>query len=153
MKLGLALVFAASTAHGQEMFVDESAVRACYAEVRLGDAVPTCVGAAAKACHKLPGGETTLGITECLMAETSVWAELMQVAYAKQFEALGNEGRALETQLAAAQDAWALYRDAECGLRYGYWIDGSIRTVIAAACRLDKTAARVQELGNLGVME
>lgn len=143
----------ASTAFGQGMVVDESAVRACYAESRLGEAAPPCVGAAANACQALPGGETTLGITECLMAETAVWAGLMQASYAKLAEMLGKEERNLEVQLAAVQDAWTAYREAECGLRYGYWIEGSIRTVIAAACHLEKTAVRVQELDRLGVME
>lgn len=87
------------------------------------------------------------------MAETSVWAEIMQSAYDDQVVAFGADEGNLKAQLAAAQDAWSAYRDAECGLRYAYWIEGSIRTIIAASCHLEKTAARTHELRSLGAME
>jgi uncharacterized protein YecT (DUF1311 family) len=149
----LVLTFLAGSSVAQELLVDEAIVKACQTEAELGEIQPSCVGAAATACQALPGGETTLGITECLMAETAVWADLMQESYARQAEALGKEERNLEAQMAVAQKAWSAYREAECGLRYSYWIEGSIRTIIAAACHLEKTAARAQELRSLGVME
>lgn len=133
--------------------MDAALVRACHAGAGLGETRPPCIGTAATACQALPGGDTTLGIAECLMAETAAWAELMQAAYDRQAEALGGRDRALVAQLANAQEAWGAYRDAECGLRYGYWIEGSIRTIMAAACHLEKTAARTKELRDLGAME
>ncbi|WP_297776237.1 lysozyme inhibitor LprI family protein [uncultured Roseovarius sp.] len=153
MRLALVLMVIAGAALGQDAVVDETIVKACHAEAGPGEDQPSCVGAAARMCQAQPGGDTTLGTTECLMAETAVWTDLMHAAYAAQVEALDEGERNLEAQLAVAQDAWNAYREAECGLRYGYWIDGSIRTIIAAACHLEKTAARTQELRSLGDME
>lgn len=143
----------ATAAGAQDLYVDPEVVQACHDEAGWGDAQPSCVGDAAGACQALAGGDTTLGITECLMSETSVWAGLMQAAYDTQAVALAKDEHNLVAQLAAAQQAWVTYREAECGLRYGYWIDGSIRTIMAASCHLEKTSARALELRNLGVME
>lgn len=133
--------------------MDAALVRACHAGAALGEPYAPCVGDAARACQALPGGDTTLGITECLMAETRLWEEVMQAEYARQAEELAALPGELPAQLAATQAAWRSYRDAECGLRYAYWIDGSIRTIVAGDCHLRKTAARAQELRDLGAME
>ncbi|NCQ24213.1 MAG: hypothetical protein COW54_01915 [Rhodobacteraceae bacterium CG17_big_fil_post_rev_8_21_14_2_50_63_15] len=140
-------------AAAQDLAVDVAVVRACHDAARAGDLSPPCVGAAADACQALPGGDTTLGISECLLAETYVWADLMQAEYERQAAALSAAPGDLGMQLAAAQAAWGAYREAECGLRYGYWIEGSIRTIMAADCHLEKTAARARELRDLGAME
>lgn len=154
MRPGLILAMGlAWPAGAQEAMVEAEVVRACHDGARAGDLSPACVGAAAAACQARPGGETTIGIAACLMAETAVWADLMQAAYDRQAGALAGAPGDLVAQLAAAQAAWEVYREAECGLRYGYWIDGSIRTIVAADCRLKKTAARALELHDLGAME
>lgn len=133
--------------------MDAALVRACHSGVALAEPYVPCVGDAARACQALPGGDTTLGITECLMAETRVWEEVMLAEYERQAGELAALPGELSAQLAATQTAWRSYRDAECGLRYALWIDGSIRTIVAADCHLRKTAARAQELRDLGAME
>lgn len=153
MKFALALVVLATAADAQEVSVDAALVRACHAGAGFGETRPSCVGAAAAACQALPGGDTTLGIAECLMAETSVWAELMQAAYDRQAESLAQSDPSLPESLRKSQAAWTAYRDAQCGLLYHIWLDGSIRVTIAGQCHLEKTAARAQELRGLGAME
>lgn len=136
--------------HGQAQ-VDPATVQACYQAARPTDrGAPACAGEAARACQDRPGGDTTLGISECLLAETFVWGDLMRTALAQQAQTLGRADAGLPKQLAVAQNAWAAFRDADCGLRYGIWLDGSIRTIIAADCHLTKTAQRAVEVRYLG---
>lgn len=153
MKLALILLLVAGPAMAQGVQVDARQVRDCLAEAGAGQGVPACVGGAAAACQDRPGGHTTLGISECLMAEMRIWGEVMNSAFARQAETLGERDSALVEQLRESQRAWSAYREAECGLRYALWIGGSIRTVMAGNCHLRKTAARAMELEYLGVME
>lgn len=140
-------------ASSQEASVDQALVRGCFEAVQAAGDLPACVGEAARLCQARPGGDTTLGISECLMAETAVWADFMQEAYLRQRELLGQTNAALVAQLEAAQRAWVAYNEAECSLRYAIWIDGSIRVIVAGDCHLRKTAARARELAALGVMD
>lgn len=133
--------------------VDPAQVQACLDAARPVDRSPDCAGDAARACQARPGGETTLGVTECLMAETAVWDDLMRAALSDQAETLARQDASLPPQLEAAQAAWAAYRDAQCGLVYAIWMEGSIRTILAADCHLAKTAQRAVELRHLGGME
>jgi uncharacterized protein YecT (DUF1311 family) len=151
MLLGLPGMAAAQQGSYGQAQVDPAQVQACFDAARPTDeGVPACASEAARACQARPGGHTTLGISECLLAETAVWGELMRAALARQAQTLGRTDPNLKSQLTAAQTAWAAYRDAECGLRYAIWIEGSIRTIIAADCHLNKTAQRAVELRLLG---
>ena len=149
----LVFLFLAAAATAQQAEVDAELVRDCFAEARADGGVPSCAGDAADACRVRPGGGTTLGISQCLMAETQVWVGLMNAAIARQAEAFGRDRPELVAELHAVQDAWVAYRDAECGLRYAIWVGGSIRTIVAGSCHLRKTAARALELRDLGSME
>ena len=148
----VALAVMTGPAVAQDLHVAPATVRACLDATRPVDrGPPACAGDAARECQASPGGDTTLGITECLMAETAFWNTLMQAALARQQGTLGTP--ALIAQLTAAQTAWGAYRDAQCGLIYGIWIDGSIRTIMAADCQLVMTAQRAVDLRHLGGME
>lgn len=152
--LSLLAALAAAPVIAQEAEVDGAAVRACFEATGAGEGAPGCAGGAADACQARPGGETTIGISECLMAETQVWEALMAEALDRQAGVLGAEGDGmLAGQLHETQRHWKAYRDAECGLRYGIWIGGTIRSIVAADCQLQKTAARAVELEHLGGME
>ncbi|WP_297774769.1 lysozyme inhibitor LprI family protein [uncultured Roseovarius sp.] len=111
------------------------------------------MGDAAARCQERPGGDTTLGISECLMAETGVWAALMQEAYDQKLDTLRETDQSLPEALRQSQEAWAAYRDAACGLQYQIWLQGSIRVIIAGNCHLRKTAARAHELSGLGELD
>lgn len=155
LPLAVALAALPGTTGAQEPLIGPAPVRACLEAARPHDrGAPACAGAAARACQQRPGGDTTLGITDCLMAETAIWDDLMQAELARQtaiLRAAGGDG--LVAQLTASQHAWAAYRDAQCGLVYGIWRDGSIRTIMAGECQLSITARRAVELRHLGGME
>jgi len=152
-KLAAALLLLAAPAPAQTGRVDAAAVRACLAGAPAREGPPGCAGEAARACLGQPSGNTTLAIAECLMAETRVWEDLMAAALRHRAGGFGRDRPELVGDLEAAQRAWAAYREAECGLRYAIWIEGSIRTIIAGDCHLKKTAARALELRHLAGME
>jgi len=143
------LICLASGASAQDVPIDRDTVEACFEA-----GTPSfCVGDAAADCQGRPGGDTTLGISECLMAETGVWAALMQEAYDRKVQSLGEIESSLPEALRTSQDAWVAYREAECGLQYRIWSQGSIRVIIAGTCDLQKTAARALELSELGRLD
>jgi len=148
------LLLLVSGAAAQDVTIDRGMVEACFGTGRAAfETRPDCIGDAAARCQARPGGETTLGIAECLTAETGVWAGLMSAALERKTQDFEQQAAGLPQALAKAQAAWAAYRDAECGLRYQVWIEGSIRTIIAGQCHLQKTAARALEVDMLGEME
>jgi uncharacterized protein YecT (DUF1311 family) len=150
----IAALMLAGAASAQDVQIDRGIVGACFDTGRAArDSRPACVGDAAEHCQARPGGDTTLGIAECLMAETGVWGEVMQVALERKMQEFSQQDPSLSQALAETQAAWAAYRDAECGLQYRLWMDGSIRTIIAGHCHLQKTVARALELDMLGEME
>ncbi|MAR72918.1 MAG: hypothetical protein CME78_11915 [Halomonas sp.] len=132
--------------------VDAAEVRDCFVQMGQG-AVGDCVGLAADACQQTPGGATTLGIVDCLAQETRVWDELLNAQY-QELRALMREqdegnpdvGISRVDALREVQRAWITFRDAECGYAYARYQDGTIRSVVAAACRLEQTAQRALAL-------
>ncbi|OWY17053.1 hypothetical protein B6V73_09400 [Thioclava sp. JM3] len=142
----------ASPALAQEPSVDPNAVRACFDGAK--DTHPACIGEAAAACQDEPGGATTLGISACLQGEAQVWDDIAKSQYkAARARLLEQGGTDLANMLLDAQSAWGQYRDADCGLLYEIWKDGTIRTVVASQCYLERTAQRALELRDLGRME
>ncbi|WP_295536386.1 lysozyme inhibitor LprI family protein [uncultured Thioclava sp.] len=132
--------------------VDPNTVHACFDGAK--DTHPACIGDAANACQAQPGGATTLGISACLQGEAQVWDDILNAQYkGARAQLLEQGGTPLADQLLDAQRTWIAFRDADCGLVYSIWADGSIRTVIASSCYLNKTAQRALELHNLGNME
>lgn len=152
---GLSIVAAlicATPALAQEPSVDTDAVRACFDGAK--DTHPACIGEAAAACQGQPGGDTTLGISACLQGEAQVWDDIAKSQYkAARARLLEQGGTELANKLLDAQSAWGQYRDADCGLLYEIWKDGTIRTVVASQCYLERTAQRALELRDLGRME
>ncbi|RKF14988.1 DUF1311 domain-containing protein [Roseovarius spongiae] len=146
---GLAMMAGAAVAQDAPP-IDTVAVRACMAQTPLGVVQPDCIGRASNACQARPGGDTTIGITECIMAETQVWDAMLNEEYKavrRMFRSEGGEG--LTVALRDAQRAWIAFRDAECGLAYSRWAGGSIRTIVAANCQLGMTAQRTLELRDM----
>jgi uncharacterized protein YecT (DUF1311 family) len=136
--------------------VDTAAVRACHAGAAPFDMAPACIGLPARACQDRPDGSTTSGIVACISAETQVWDTLLNEEYALLRDALREDdargmmqGLSRADALQGAQRAWIAFRDADCGLAWAIWQDGTIRGPIAADCRLAHTARRALELRNL----
>ncbi|MBU2958737.1 lysozyme inhibitor LprI family protein [Paracoccus sp. 1_MG-2023] len=121
-------------------------VRACHDAAGFGDVAPDCIGNAADACqaaHSQP--DTTLAISECLMAETEAWDTLLN----REYRALRDARPDQADLLLDAQRAWIALRDADCTMAYDRYGGGSMRTVAAADCQLRHTAIRTLQLRNM----
>jgi uncharacterized protein YecT (DUF1311 family) len=148
---GLAILPAVLPA--QALKVDENIIMGCFLATQTGAAARSeqCAGEAANQCQSLPGGSTTIGITECIGAETAVWDRFLNTQYQVAREhlfAVGGED--LQISLRDAQRAWIAFRDAECALQYDRYAGGTIRSVVYASCMMTMTATRAVALGKIG---
>jgi uncharacterized protein YecT (DUF1311 family) len=140
----------------QELQIDSQIVRDCFENTEIGALYPSCLGQASSACQEQPGGSTTLGITDCILAETTEWDAILNEQY-KATQAMNAEaddaGHSPVTDrtdaLLNAQRAWIAFRDADCGARYAMWQDGSIRVIVAANCQMTMTAQRAIDLRDM----
>ena len=157
-QIALALLLAATppVAGAQEMRIDPQIVRSCFAATDIGAFYPPCLGQASGQCQNLPGGSTTIGIAECIQAETAEWDAILNEEYkATQAVNAGADaaGQSPVTDrtdaLRDAQRAWIAFRDADCGARYAMWQDGTIRTIVGANCLMTMTAQRALELRDM----
>lgn len=154
----LCLAIIGQQSAAQDLSVNAGDVRACYRDTPVGAGYPDCLGAASNACQGQAGGSTTIGISECIMAETAVWDELLNEAYGDLRAEFGAQedvpgeasGADLKIALRDAQRAWIAFRDADCGLAYSMWLGGSIRTIVSANCQLTHTASRALALRDMG---
>jgi len=116
-----------------------------------------CVGVAADACmQKEQDGQTTVGMSRCLMSEAQVWDGLLNAEYQNalaHFAALDTADRldfpevaVRVDRLRAAQRAWLAFYDAECALDYAIWGSGTMRQIAGADCALEMKAARSLDL-------
>ncbi len=153
MRIALAATLVPSLVSAQGAWVDQSYIQQCFSQTQQGDSMSSCLGAAANACQTIPGNETTLGIAECIQAETQIWDSFLNEQYKLRRAELAEQSPELSDQLRDAQRAWIGFRDAECALAYGIWSDGTIRSIVAANCLLTETAERAVELRDLGKME
>ena len=126
--------------------LDKPATRACFKDHRNTDGLPDCVGRAATACQTAhPQPETTIAISECLMAEATVWDRILNNQY-KQTRTHFDYQPELGDHLRDAQRGWIAMRDADCALAYAQYGGGSMRGIAAANCRLRHTALRAFQL-------
>lgn len=103
-------------------------------------------------------GDDPIGISLCLKAELSLWQRLMGVEYEVLAEELahadntlgqaGPEFRRRAETLRAAQDAWAVFRDAECESRVTQYGGDLARgdSILRTRCQVEMTAARATAL-------
>lgn len=92
-------------------------------------------------------GDTTMGMIDCIAAETQRQDRRLNQAY-KAAMALQSPER--KKQLRAAQRAWIQFRDANCA----FYFDpggGSLARVSANDCVMTSTAQRAQELEGFAV--
>ncbi|MEM7238792.1 MAG: lysozyme inhibitor LprI family protein [Pseudomonadota bacterium] len=119
------------------------------------DAHHLCIGNLSTACQSQPGGQTTVGMVDCIASEEQAWDRLLNsywrdlqdlaVAIDAQNQSLGPEVPGASDSLLEAQRGWLKYRDGECAFRWLPYAGGTIRGPIAASCRLEMTARRVIE--------
>ena len=129
----------------------------CYDEATSSEAKSECLGIMSSACINLEeGGESTLGMSQCLYSESEVWDGFLNdeyrqtMAWAKKLDAeeaeLFPEFANRAESLRDAQRAWIAFRDAECGLEYSIWGSGSMRHIMGSDCIMRMTAERTVEL-------
>ncbi len=148
----LAVTLAGGMAPAQDLGVDAGAVEACFAGAPPWTGVPDCLGEAANRCQGLPGGATTIGIADCLGAETAAWDAILNREYKAtraHVDRVDPGQPPVSEALLTAQRAWIAYRDAECRLAFERNRGGTIRSVAAADCVLRMTARRALELRDM----
>lgn len=147
---GAVLAALAQPVTAQEVSIDEAAVTACFESADWGRSDPDCVGQPAAACAKaqLPP-DTTVAISQCLMAEAAAWDVLLNREYKTARQNLAHVDGVTDTLL-TAQRAWIALRDADCTVAYDKYGGGSMRAISAADCQLRHTARRTFDLHNLG---
>jgi uncharacterized protein YecT (DUF1311 family) len=121
-----------------------------------GHAVLDCVGRAAQACMREPGGDTTIGMIDCLGAENAYWDARLNAAYrARMAESrraddettrLGSSAASLADTLRAMQRAWIGYRDASCLHEQAQWQGGTGGGPATMACHMQETARQALKL-------
>ncbi|MEO1139559.1 MAG: lysozyme inhibitor LprI family protein [Pseudomonadota bacterium] len=150
--LACVLVMCGPAVSADDLQVDAATVQACFASAEPWGGVPDCVGDAANLCQSLPGGSSTLGIVECVMAETQVWDSALNAQYKAtraHVDAVDTGQPPVSNALLTAQRAWIAFRDAECALAFELRRGGTIRSVAAAVCQMRMTAARTIELRDM----
>ena len=147
--IGTLLALGAQAAEAQQ--VNVGVVEGCFANTPVGETAPFCLGQAAGACQQA-GNDTTVGISMCIQSETAAWDAILNREYQAvraQFQGRTAQGVPLPNILRDAQRAWIAYRDAECGLAYARWADGTIRSIVGANCLMTMTAQRTLELRDM----
>lgn len=138
------------------------ATEACVSEAYAtspglsGHAVLGCAGRAAAACMMTPGGDTTIGMMECLDGERDYWDARLNTAYsermtiAKKQDAemrdLGSTAALTEDSLRTMQRAWIAFRDASCLYEQAQWMGGTGGGPATVACHMHETARQALKL-------
>lgn len=141
---------------------DPSPTEACVAAStaasrdRASHAVLDCVGKAARVCFTSPGGDTTIGMIECLGAENAFWEARLTAAYAARMEESlraddemarhGSSSASLAEALREMQRAWIAYRDATCLHEQAQWRGGTGGGPATMACHMHETARQALRL-------
>lgn len=151
----------AGPAQAEPVFAPD-ATEACVSEVYAtspglsGHAVLDCVGRAAAACMMTPGGDTTIGMMECLDGERDYWDARLNTAYAErmniakeqdaEMRELGSAAASIEERLLAMQRAWISFRDASCLYEQAQWMGGTGGGPATEACHMHETARQALKL-------
>lgn len=156
MALGLALCTAATAQDletGDQIRPgDGERIEACFRKIEASwDGNPdlhltyyNCIGTVSEACQQESmANQSTQGMSNCAYRETLWWDRklndyyktLQQNLEPAQFELLRD-----------AQRKWIDWRDASCGFEYGFWEEGTIRSIFYSSCQLQMTAQRMIDL-------
>lgn len=157
---GLLLVHA-TAGHGDPVF-SPAATETCVSQAQAaskslsGYAVLDCVGHAAQLCMSSPGGDTTIGMIDCLQGELHYWDKRLNTAYAKrmadaktqdaELRKLKSAAPSLEEALRKMQRSWIAYRDAACLYEQAQWQGGTGSGPATAACQMNETAKQTLRL-------
>lgn len=130
---------ATPTAHADPLTVDPDILRACVAQAGQDRAaLEQCRGLITRDCTEAEGGANSITDVLCRAGEAREWQVLIQQRTAQIAEADPADG----ALLAAANNAWENWRDAECAYRAYEFGGGSGEQYDRVACDLELTAAR-----------
>lgn len=96
-----------------------------------------CKGTVSEPCMEAAGGDSTGGMRQCLGAEARAWTAVLDGAVAR-----AREDEARAAALGQAEEAWRLWRDAECRYQGSIYAGGSLESVVAGDCYASLTADR-----------
>lgn len=121
-----------------------------------GHAVLDCVGRAAAVCMMTPGGDTTIGMMECLEGERGYWDARLGAAYADgmsiareqdtEMRELGSAAASIAERLRDLQQAWIAFRNASCLYEQAQWMGGTGGGPATMACHMHETARQALKL-------
>ncbi|WP_299839747.1 lysozyme inhibitor LprI family protein [uncultured Paracoccus sp.] len=162
MRLALAttcLLLAAPLAEAQEPAFDGALIDACLVEQSGRDGqLQSCIGVAADACIDQPAGDSTVGMTGCLMGEYQHWDGLLNSAYAEvmqkaeandaELKQLGSAAEAEAPLLKEMQRKWIAFRDAACNWERSKWGGGTGGGPASAQCAMTLTAEQYLRLAS-----
>ncbi len=151
----------ATPALAQEPGYDGKILTACL-DRTAGDSGNTavCIGEASTACMATPGGDTTVGMVDCLMAETRDWDTLLNDHYTKALAAaetadkelaeIGSAAEPAAPVLKQAQRDWIAFRDSSCRYQDLRYQGGTAGGPAAASCQMQLTAEQALRLRSFG---
>ncbi|MDO5643758.1 MAG: lysozyme inhibitor LprI family protein [Paracoccus sp. (in: a-proteobacteria)] len=126
---------------------DLGAVQSCMDAAAPGADHSACVWLAARACMALPGGETTVGMVECMGQEHDFWDKQLNDSYqALMARAKDQGGGDAGASLRQMQRDWIAYRDATCMWESAPWDGGTMVQLAYNSCMLDETARQALRL-------
>lgn len=140
MRMAVILAFCAAPALAQEAAIfDPVPVDACLQAGGGGD----CAGEAARACMEGEGGQTTLGMNQCLLAERDLWDARLNDAYRSGMDRI-TPVRA--DALREMQRKWIGFRDAACDYEAARYDGGSLAGTVRLQCQMELTAEQALRL-------
>jgi uncharacterized protein YecT (DUF1311 family) len=156
--MALGLVAAGSAAQADPLYDQYmTSIESCFYDAADRDAASACIGTGADICMTTEdGGQSTVGMMSCMLAERDAWDKLLNAEYRSALAfatAMDDDERAhfpefavRKEQVRDAQRAWIGFRDANCAMSYGLWGSGSMRQIAGADCLLQMTATRTLDL-------
>lgn len=134
--------------------VDPAITEAC---LQVNAATPeACIGVAAAACMRGPGGGSNVGMGGCLWREAEMWDARLNMAYralmdrhgAEQAEMarIGATVPSMTDALREMQRAWIPYRDAACAYERSTWGGGTGGGPAQSECIMQITARQALAL-------
>lgn len=159
---GMALVVFAADVSAQDAAkpADAAAVTRCLREHKDAE---SCIGVVSDDCMRQPGGDSTMGMNECLSREIAVWDARLNAAYkaalagfvASQTLDRYDAKAGTTTSIKGAnlvrdtERAWIAYRDLKCAAAQLPMAGGTGASLLGGSCLLRETARQAIWLGSL----
>jgi uncharacterized protein YecT (DUF1311 family) len=123
---------------------DVALVRECLATLSArGAPARVCMDIVTRSCATQPDGDTTAGAAACEERGRYAWITLLAEVSAALEDGMSNTER---ERYAAAQDAWAAFRDAQCAYEAALFEGEALQSAERIACERRLTAERAVAL-------